>query len=350
MGLPSMTSLLSPGASLDKYLVIELLGRGHFGEVYRCLDRGLNTEKALKLVRVRDPSTFRELLEAQVAHKCRHDHCVRINEVNIFTIEPNPYVAIDMEFIRGHSVEALIANGSTSTHDFVRIMQGALFGLAHAHNQGVLHKDIKPGNILVTSNGIAKISDFGLAEFAGSTLVGSIGDYVYQSHLAPECSSDSTMTVLTDVFAAGLTLFRMVNMLSDWDRRLRSIPALHSVIAKGQLIQRLGFSEWVPEPLKRVCRRATHIDLSKRYPSAVAFRQDLDRLSLKTDWRRVSADEWIGMEPLKTHKLQITRTSSEFHLQHSINGRRKSQNCSRHSSELSARSALHSFVAQTSLA
>jgi serine/threonine protein kinase len=343
-----MTLLFNPGDRVSKYQILRFIGGGQFGQVYHCRDDGLAAEKALKFVKVSDPASLRELLEAQVAHKCRHDHCVSVNEVNIYVVNNDPYVAIDMEYIDGSSVEDLIKTNALSIHDVVRLMRGALFGLEHAHNQSVLHKDIKPANIMVSRQGVPKISDFGLAEFAGSPLVGVPAGYT--SHLAPEFFSSNITTVQTDVFAAGMTFFRMVNFINDWDGTLRVLTNLNSHIQSGRLVERIGFQRWVPDQLKRICRRATHSDIAKRYESIGSFRQDLDRLRFNIDWRKSAPDNWIGHSGQRSHEIVLTSVAGGTSVEHLVNGRRRTTDCSRHALTKDAVEAVNSLVSKTSFA
>lgn len=123
---------------INKYQVVEPLGSGSFGEVYRVVDRALQTEKAIKILGVTDPTHFlASLEEAQILNKCRHKHIVTINEANIFDVSGSPRVILDLEYIPEGSLEDALEARWVSTKESIQFMRGALQGLEHAHAQGI---------------------------------------------------------------------------------------------------------------------------------------------------------------------------------------------------------------------
>jgi serine/threonine protein kinase len=158
---------------IDKYQILAPLGNGHFGQVYHAFDRALRAEKAIKVLNVTDPSQFLDSLkEAQILKRCNHKHIVSVNEANIFPVNGTPRVILDLEYVAQGSLEGALSSRWVSIKDAVTYLQGALLGLQHAHSQGFLHRDIKPGNILLAPTA-AKLSDFGLATQPGPASYGS---------------------------------------------------------------------------------------------------------------------------------------------------------------------------------
>lgn len=154
---------MSAPASIDKYQLIKPLGSGHFGQVFHAFDRALMTEKAIKVLKVTDPTQFlQHLEEAQILRACTHKHIVTINEANIFPVNGEQRVVLDLEYIPEGSLEGAMEARWVSAKEAITYIRGTLSGLEHAHAQGILHRDIKPGNILLAPNA-AKLSDFGLA-------------------------------------------------------------------------------------------------------------------------------------------------------------------------------------------
>ena len=255
--------------AIDKYEVISPLGAGNFGQVFHVFDRALGTEKAIKVLLATDPSKFMQSLqEAQILNKCQHKHIVTINEANVFPVNGIQRVVLDLEYIPEGSLEAALASRWVSVRESVNCIRGALHGLEHAHAQGFLHRDVKPGNILLSPMA-SKLSDFGLATDAGLALIGS--GRGYRPHLPPEYYVSPLTTEQTDVFAVGVTLFRALSNISDWRAVISAIPNLQQHQKAGRLIQCIGFAAYIPQVLRRIVMKACHPDPSKRFPSAHAL-------------------------------------------------------------------------------
>jgi len=177
--------ILPPHSIIDKYQIIHSLGSGSFGSVFRVHDRALNAEKAIKILDVTDPTQFIvSLEEAHILNGCRHKHIVTINEANVFDVLGQARVILDLEYISLGSLQGALESRWVSIQEAVECIRCALLGLEHAHGLGILHRDIKPGNILLGATG-AKLSDFGLATTGAVVApVGSAQGYV--THLPPE--------------------------------------------------------------------------------------------------------------------------------------------------------------------
>lgn len=141
---------------LNKYEVIRPLGAGHFGEVYHVVNRNLGHEAALKLVRVTDPSRHRAHIEAQAQHLCNHDNVVKIHTADIL----NGAVLIEMEFIPDGSLGDRLAREFVPIVDSIGYLKHVLYALEHAHTRDIIHRDVKPANIMLAGK-TAKLSDFG---------------------------------------------------------------------------------------------------------------------------------------------------------------------------------------------
>jgi eukaryotic-like serine/threonine-protein kinase len=206
---------------IDKYEILDHLGNGQFGSVYLANDRALDTQKAIKVLDLDDPDDFmKKLEEAQILHKCRHKHIVKVNEANICTVEGEPKVIIDMEYLKDGSLESKTFHNDITTHQIHNLMIDVLFALEHAHTKGVLHRDVKPANILLCDYG-AKLSDFGLATIVEGHHSGSAKGYI--THLPPEYFRNRKTNVQTDVFATGITYFRCICGFMNWDESIKSL-------------------------------------------------------------------------------------------------------------------------------
>ena len=163
--VPADESLI--GRSLGRFRLLAELGRGGMGIVYLAHDDSLRRSVALKLLRptlTRDDERHRRFLrEARAAASVTHPHLTTIYDVG----EVDGHVFIAMERLDGTSLRRLLARGPLPIDEAVRVGVQILAGLDEAHRAGFVHRDLKPENVIVTSSGIAKLLDFGLAKRHG---------------------------------------------------------------------------------------------------------------------------------------------------------------------------------------
>src|SRR4051794_30846917 len=197
--LPAQQPLIA-----NRYRLAGHLGNGSFGEVWRGQDVQQDVEVAVKLV-APHVTLDEVLLETQLLTRLRdHERVVTVRNVSI---EP-PVPFIVMDYLPNGSVEARLEAGQVSLVQAVRWTRNALAGLAHAHAMGVLHRDIKPGNLLLDNEERAVLSDFGIAE---DTIRGLLANpALYGFHAAPELLQGQPSSVQTDIFAIGCTLYRLL--------------------------------------------------------------------------------------------------------------------------------------------
>lgn len=332
--------------AIDKYQVITPLGSGNFGQVFHVYDRALGAEKAIKVLLSADPSKFlQHLEEAQILNKCKHKHIVAINGANIFPVNGTRRVVLDLEYIPEGSLEAALSSRWVSMRESVEYVRGALLGLEHAHTQGFLHRDVKPGNILLSPK-TPKLSDFGLATDAGASLIGSAKGY--RPHLPPEYYGNGATSQQTDIFAMGVTLFRSLSNIADWRAVINAVPGLPDHMQKGTLIRQIGFEEFIPDKLRRVVRKACHPDPAQRFPTAHAFGQRLDAVRFGIDWMRLADNEWQGYCGAgKLHRCVADLAKHAVTI--SVNGRRVRSECKKHGSLTAAIGHMNQYVAETTL-
>jgi eukaryotic-like serine/threonine-protein kinase len=280
------------------------LGSGQFGEVWLAFDTGLAVDRAVKIIplsKVVSVDNFYQ--EAQILRAVTHNHVVRVEEAGRLS-DDQLYIA--MEYLPLGSVEDEARGAPLPMTRAVRVLCDALKGLEHVHSQGVIHRDIKPGNILVGDLGQCKLSDFGLAAKVGATGATSPEGYLY--HAAPEIVRDDAASVLTDVYAAGVTLYRLLNgddllpTFADFDDYLQAI-------GEGRFPDRGRHRLYVPRSLRVVTNRAMHIDPSLRYCDARAFRVALEQVRICCDWQEEPISTgtlWRGVH--KGAEVQVVMT------------------------------------------
>ncbi|WP_344098016.1 serine/threonine-protein kinase, partial [Streptomyces stramineus] len=197
----------------DRYLLGELLGRGGMGEVWQAQDQVLGRQVAVKLLLGDDAdesaaSRFR--LEAQTAARLNHPQVVAVYDFGAW--EGRFYLV--MELVRGPSLAQELTTYGTLAPDRVAGMAAqAAAGLAAAHRQGVVHRDVKPGNLMLDADGTLKIGDFGIARFVDetSTALTRVGQIVGTStYLAPERALGRMAGPASDVYALGCVLYQLL--------------------------------------------------------------------------------------------------------------------------------------------
>jgi serine/threonine-protein kinase len=226
------------------------LGSGNFGDVYLCDNTLLAQESALKVVPIDPAISNAPALEAQLLNLAPHEHIVKVRSAAEWQDSATQdHLLIEMEYVPGGSLEDEIKR-EISIPELVSLMKNVLFALDHAHPT-VIHRDVKPANILLGGGG--KLSDFGIAMVAATGA--SASHLAYVLNRAPECFGPSaTFDVATDVYAAGLTLFRALNLITDWKRALFAAftnpTGIRAQMVAGTVIESLGFHARVPKPLQ----------------------------------------------------------------------------------------------------
>lgn len=341
MNVPVQISLAPGQIILNKYEILRPLGAGQFGEVFHVLNRNLGHEAALKLVRVEDPVKHRAVIEAQAQYLCKHDHVVKVLTADVF----DGAVLIEMEYIDGGSLASRLKNEFVPILDSIGYIKQVLFALEHAHNRGIVHRDVKPGNILI-SGSLAKLSDFGTVIHPQSGI--KVIDQFYRPHASPEAALQNDFSAASDVFAAGMTLLRAVNNDARWDSLLNT-QQWRQLVLNGTLAAQVGYSAYVPGKLKRIINKATNSDLSARYSSAAAFRQDLERLRPARRWARIDDNTWMCHMSGKDEVVQV-RPGVRPSLTYTVAGRRRVKDCDEFRTEREARKRLEAIIASTTLA
>lgn len=216
---------LQPGKVIDHYEVSALLGYGGMGEVYLARDQRLGRKVALKVIH-RDAlgaadAVRRFLMEARIIARLNHPQVITIFDVGVF--EDRPYLAL--EYLGGKTLGQRLVAGPVTLPDVLRISAEIAKGLAFAHGKGILHRDLKPDNIMLTDDGQVKILDFGLAKIASAShFVSGIGhhdsDDIFESgstgvsgtpaFMAPEQWRSESQTGATDIWAFSSILYKMV--------------------------------------------------------------------------------------------------------------------------------------------
>jgi serine/threonine-protein kinase len=200
------------GQNIGKYRVLERIGRGGMGTVYRAIDETLHREVAIKVLNA-------ELNDPEVAKRFRAEAITvaRLSHPGIATIyelfQHEGQWLMVMEFVRGETLERMAERlGSLSPQRTAELCMQALAALAHAHSMGVVHRDLKPANMMITETGTVKIMDFGIARVAGTEHLTSAGFMMgTPAYMAPEQVMGHEIDARADLYAMGVVYYRMTS-------------------------------------------------------------------------------------------------------------------------------------------
>ncbi|HKS49728.1 MAG TPA: protein kinase [Amycolatopsis sp.] len=196
-----------------RYRLLSRVGRGSMGVVWRARDERLDRVVAVKQLLIdaaadeadAEEAGLRAMREARVAARLRHPHAIMVHDVVAHQGKP----CLIMEFLAAESLAALVTKRGTLPPDFVaKAGSQVASALATAHEEGIVHRDVTPGNVLITEDGTAKLADFGISRAAGEGTVTSSGFIVgTPAYLAPEVAGGAEAGFPSDVFALGATLY-----------------------------------------------------------------------------------------------------------------------------------------------
>jgi serine/threonine protein kinase len=268
---------LPPGTALaGKYKIIEVLGKGGMGIVYKAEDIKLKRLVALKFLPpelVQDEEAkVRFELEAQAAAALSHPHICTIHEIE--EAEGKPFIA--MEYVEGESLRAKINKGPIETDEGLALAIQMAEGLEEAHRKGIIHRDIKSANIMVTDKGQAKIMDFGLAKVKERTLLtregSTLGTVAYMS---PEQARGERVDSRTDIWSLGVVLYEMFSGKLPF-RGDREASVLDSVVhEEPQPLKAVKHD--IPSGIQQIVSRAMKKKRESRYQSATEMLKELKR-------------------------------------------------------------------------
>ena len=261
------------GELLGHYRILELVGRGAMGVVYKALDENLDRTVAVKVMSAEarnDPDFVERFrLEARVQAALNHPNVALLFDYFVHDGAP---VAV-MEFIDGESLEQLIRRrGAIPAHEAMPIFKQALRGVAAAHRAGIVHRDLKPGNLMVAGDGIVKVMDFGIAKrqgVTGATKVStSIGSPLY---MAPEQILGRAVDCRTDIYALGITLYELLAGQRPFNSRGKAeylvLDAHVNDLPEPPTVYRFG----IPQPIVDAVMRSLAKDPDARFQSAEEF-------------------------------------------------------------------------------
>ncbi|MCX6605233.1 MAG: protein kinase [Acidobacteria bacterium] len=279
---------LPPGTRLGNYEIVRVLGRGGMGEVYLARDERLDREIALKFVmpeKAADPDTRKRFLrEARLASRLLHPSAAVIYEVG----EWQDQLFLAMEFVPGETLSKRLKSGPFPVAEVLPIARQLAAVLAAAHSQGIVHRDVKPGNIILTDTGQVKLLDFGLATL--NSFGSGEGDHPTETmlttpgavagtpaYLSPERINGQSGDARGDLFAVGIVLYELVTGRHPFTGPTPLVTLANILSHQPEPITRVGLV--VPPALGRAIFRCLAKKAEDRYASADELLADLEILA-----------------------------------------------------------------------
>ncbi|MCP3956861.1 MAG: protein kinase [bacterium] len=265
------------GARMGQYEIEEELGSGAMGVVYAAADRRLGRKVALKFLApelVRDETARRRFeREARLAASLDHPNLATVHEISE-TAEGRQYIVTPL--YGGGSLEERLAAGRLELDEALEIARQLSRGLAEAHRHDIIHRDVKPANVLLTSNGVAKLVDFGIAKLASGTRLTqtghSLGTPAYKS---PEQSRGEPVDHRADIWAVGVVLYEMIS-----GRRPFAGEYEHAIVRSILEDEPVPLAEAagrdVTGAVERIVQKALEKDPETRYQTAGELAADLE--------------------------------------------------------------------------
>jgi len=276
---------LSTGIRLGPYEILAPLGAGGMGEVYRARDTRLDREVAVKVL----PASAREDRPARERFRREALALSRLNHPNIEMVldfgEQDGVDYMVLEFVPGETLAARVARGRIPEREAAELGAQVAEALAEAHERGVLHRDLKPGNIMVTPKGRVKVLDFGLAKLAqvpsdetrsmdvtqAGTAPGTL------AYMAPEQLLGTPVDARTDLYALGVALYEMATARRPFEAPLAT--ALANEVLHGQLAPPRAHEPSLSARAEAIILRAMERESARRYQTAGEMLGELRRLA-----------------------------------------------------------------------
>jgi serine/threonine protein kinase len=305
------------GSTVSHYHVIEKLGGGGMGVVYKAEDTRLHRFVALKFLPdsvAKDPQSLsRFQREAQSASALNHPNICTIYDVGEY--QGRPFIA--MELLEGSTLRSQISGGALPLEGMLDVAVQLTAGLGAAHQKGIIHRDIKPANIFVTQEGHAKILDFGIAsklrwnDPVGPTVTLSLATFREQltnpgavmgtlGYMSPEQAKGEKTDVRTDLFSLGAVLYEMATGRAPFNGNTAAL--IYDSILHGQPPKPTTLNRSLPPEIDRIISKALQKDPQLRYETAADLLSDLQRLE-----RHMESSRALQTDRLIPHPSRLSR-------------------------------------------
>lgn len=289
-----------------RYKIVKELGRGGMGVVYKTQDTKLKREVALKSLvpqLMGDETKVRFVREAQAAAALNHPNICTVYEID--ESEGKSFIA--MEYIEGQTLKEKTTVRPLNLNEALDIGIQVADGLRHAHDKGVVHRDIKSSNIMIKKNGQAKVMDFGLAKLVGSTMVTREGTTLGTiAYMSPEQAQGKEVDQRSDIWSLGVVLYELISgqlpFLGEHDQAV-----IYSII-NDEPLPITSLRSGVPLEFERIIHKCLERDSDFRYQNTIDLQADLKRMKRDFEKEKVtSVATTILAKPRKRKKSKVTK-------------------------------------------
>jgi serine/threonine protein kinase len=255
-----------------QYEILDEIGRGGMATVYRASQISIKRPVAIKVLPqhfLHDPTFFERFeREVDVIAHLEHPHILPIYDYG----KDHNVPFIVMRYLGGGSVADMIRRGVPKLETLETPFNQVAQALDHAHRQGVIHRDLKPGNIMLDENGNAYLSDFGIARVLGSNLTGSSQIIGTPAYMSPEQANGFPLDSRSDIYSLGIVLFEMITGQEPFHAETPMAILLKHI--NEPMPPLINYREDIPDAVERVISKATSKDPNNRYPSATDMALD----------------------------------------------------------------------------
>jgi serine/threonine-protein kinase len=308
MTVPPQRSPAVEWPTVTGYDIVGELGRGAMGVVYRAVQVKLKRVVALKVIRAGASAGLRELarfrVEAEAVARLQHPNIVQIYEVG----EQDGWAYFSLELVDGGSLAEKAAGTPQPARPAAQLVETLARAIHFTHERGVIHRDLKPANILLTPDGVAKITDFGLAKRVeaedGQTRSGDIVGT--PSYMAPEQAQGRTRDIgpAADVYALGAILYELLTGRPPFKAETPLDTMLQ--VRSEEPVPPRRLQPKMPRDLETVCLKCLHKEQGKRYANAAALAEDLRRFQTGEPIHARPASVWVRALKGARRRLVLT--------------------------------------------
>ena len=285
----------------NRYEILSLIGQGGMADVYKAKDTILNRIVAIKVLRDKLSQDAMALVrfqrEASAASRLSHPNVVDIYDVGEY--EGMNYIV--MEFIRGRTLKELIAQrGALDVDEAIGIMKQLVSAINHAHENNIIHRDIKPQNVLVKDDGTIKITDFGIAVANGSVQLTFNNTVMGSAHyLAPETTQGKEPNEQVDIYSLGIVFYELLTGKVPFTGKTPTEIAIKHLRKPMPFVR--DFNPNIPQSVENIILKATAKNLSQRYVSCKEMLYDLIHCldPEYRDMKRIKVDQNPSKELVK---------------------------------------------------